>query len=129
MASRDGGEGLVPAVGRFARRGARGAKQRLVPILGGNDRTRVIVVLACVLALSSADTATVGAAATELVHALKITNTDIGLLVSVTAVVGAVLALPFGVLADRVRRTWLLGGAVTLWGAAMVWSARWRRAD
>jgi len=27
------------------------------------------------------------------------------------------------VLADRVRRTWTLGGAILLWGAAMAWSA------
>ena len=83
----------------------------------------MIVVLACVLALSSADTATVGAAATELRQSLHITTFDIGLLVSVTALVGAVFALPFGALADRMRRTWLLGGAISLWGVAMIWSA------
>jgi MFS family permease len=114
---------FIPWVGRAARRGARSARDRLVPVLGGRDRTRVIVVLACVLALSSADTATVGAAATELRGALHITTTDIGLLVAVTSVVGAVFSLPFGVLADRLRRTWLLGASVGLWGIAMVWSA------
>lgn len=123
VATRGGGEGVVPAVGRAARRGARSVKQRLIPVLGGRTRTRVIVVLACVLALSSADTATVGAAATELVTHLKINLFDIGLLVAVTAVVGAVLSPPFGILADRTRRTWLLGGSITLWGVAMVWSA------
>ncbi|HET9061241.1 MAG TPA: MFS transporter [Acidimicrobiales bacterium] len=97
--------------------------RRLAPVLGGLHRARVIGVLAAVLALSSADTATVGSAATELRNSLHITNTDIGLLVAVTSVVGAVFSLPFGVLADRVRRTWLLGGAVATWGAAMVWSA------
>jgi len=34
-----------------------------------------------------------------------------------------VATLPFGVLADRVKRTWTLGGAILLWGAAMAWSA------
>lgn len=110
-------------VGRAVRRGGKAAYGMLVPFLGGRTRTRVIVVLACVLALSSADTATVGAAATELRHSLHITNFDIGLLVAVTAVVGAIFSLPFGALADRVRRTWLLGAAVALWGVAMVWSA------
>lgn|GEM_PF-255897 len=122
MASR-GAPGLIPAVGRAARRGARRASRKLVPVLGGRTRTRVIVVLACVLALSSADTATVGAAAIELRAALHITTTDIGLLVTVTAVVGAVFALPFGVLADRLRRTWVLGAAIVLWAFAMIWSA------
>ncbi|MGH9099531.1 MAG: MFS transporter, partial [Acidimicrobiales bacterium] len=122
MASHEG-PGLIPAVGRAARRGARSAKLKLIPVLGGRTRTRVIVVLACVLALSSADTATVGAAATELRSALKISTFDIGLLVSVTAIVGAVFSLPFGALADKLRRTWLLGTAIVLWGVAMVWSA------
>jgi MFS family permease len=117
------GPGLIPAVGRAARRGARSAKHRLIPVLGGRARTRVIVVLACVLALSSADTATVGAAATELRSALKISTFDVGLLVSVTAVVGAVFSLPFGALADKLRRTWLLGSSIVLWGITMVWSA------
>ena len=106
-----------------ARRGASAAGRRLVVVLGGPRRTRVIVVLACVLALSSADTATVGASAIQLRRGLGIDNTDIGLLVAVTAVVGAVFSLPFGALADRMRRTFLLGVAVLTWAAAMVWSA------
>jgi MFS family permease len=81
------------------------------------------LVLGSVLALSSADAATVGAAAIQLRHALHIGNTDIGLLVAVTAAVGAVFSVPFGMLADRARRTWLLGGAIVVWGAAMIWGA------
>jgi MFS family permease len=76
-----------------------------------------------VLALASADTATVGAAAAPLRRALGISNTDIGLLVTVTALVGALFSLPFGMLADRARRTWILGFALLTWGAAMLWSA------
>ncbi|MGH9083513.1 MAG: MFS transporter [Acidimicrobiales bacterium] len=123
MAKREGRRRLIAPVGRAARRWPRSVQRRLVPVLGGATRARVIVVLACVLGLSSADTATVGAASIQLRHALHISNTDIGLLVAVTAVVGAVFALPFGVLADRVRRTALLGGAAGLWGIAMIWSA------
>jgi MFS family permease len=114
---------VIARIGGASQRGARSAYRRLVPVLGGRERTRVIIVLASVLALSSADTATVGAAATELRTSLHITNVDIGLLVAVTSIVGAVFSLPFGVLADRARRTWLLGAAVGLWGIAMVWSA------
>jgi predicted MFS family arabinose efflux permease len=83
----------------------------------------VILVLASVLGLSGADVATVGASASELRSGLHITNTDIGLLVSVSSLVGAVATLPFGVLADRVTRTRILGGTIMLWGVAMLWSA------
>ena len=99
------------------------ALDALVRVLGGARRTRVILLLACVLALSGADTATVGASATELRHSLHINNTDIGLLVSVTLLVGAAATLPFGILADRVRRTWTLAAAIVFWGLAMIWSA------
>ena len=56
-------------------------------------------------------------------HGLHISNTDIGLLVTVTSLVAAVATLPFGVLADRAKRTRMLGGAVLFWAAAMIWSA------
>jgi MFS family permease len=81
------------------------------------------LVLGSVLGLASADAATVGAAAIQLHRALHIGNTDIGLLVAVTSLVGAVFSVPFGMLADRVRRTWLLGGAIVIWGVAMIWGA------
>jgi len=81
------------------------------------------VLLAAVLALSSADASTVGASATQLRQALHIGNTDVGLLVAVTSLVAAVASVPFGVLADRVHRTWTLGIAILLWGVAMIWSA------
>jgi MFS family permease len=109
----------VAAVGTLTRAG----KGALENALGGAERTRVIVLLASVLALSSADASTVGASATPLRHALGINNTDIGLLVSVTSLVAAIASLPFGVLADRVRRTSTLGVAIVIWGAAMIWSA------
>jgi len=83
----------------------------------------VILLLAAVLALASADTATVGASAIQLRHDLGINNTDVGLLVTVTSLIAAAASLPFGVLADRVTRTRVLGGTIVLWGAAMIWSA------
>jgi MFS family permease len=112
-----GGAGAL--VGKLGRATSRSVTARL----GGAERTRVVVLLASVLALSSADASTVGAAAGPLRDALHISNTDIGLLVTVTSLVAALASLPFGVLADRVRRTWVLGGAIVLWGAAMIWSA------
>jgi len=111
--------GVAAAAGRLGRAGGRA----LTTALGGRERTRVILLLAAVLALASADTATVGASAIQLRHDLGINNTDVGLLVTVTSLVAAAASLPFGVLADRVTRTRVLGGAIVLWGAAMIWSA------
>jgi sugar phosphate permease len=120
--SRGNGYGFTTPPGRFDRL-ARAVGRRLENRLGGRLRTRVIVLLAAVLALSSADSATVGASATELRQALHISNTDIGLLVAVTSLVGAAASLPFGVLADRVKRTRTLAIAISVWGVAMIWSA------
>jgi len=108
---------------RVVRRGGHAASRRLVVASGGPARTRIVLILGAVMALSSADASTVGAAAVQLRHALGIGNTDIGLLVAVTAAVGAVFSLPFGMLADRARRTWILGVAIVVWGAAMIWGA------
>jgi MFS family permease len=91
--------------------------------VGGAERLRVVLVLACVLGLSGADVATVGASATELRGALHIGNTQIGLLIAVSSLIGALASVPFGILADRTKRTPILGGAVVLWAVAMVWSA------
>ncbi|HEX3824036.1 MAG TPA: MFS transporter [Mycobacteriales bacterium] len=110
-------------VRRLAGRGARAIASRIEDALGGPARSRVVLVLGAVLALSSADTATVGASATVLRHALHIDNADIGLLVAVNAVVAAIASIPFGVLADRLRRTTTLGLSIVLWGGCMVWSA------
>src|SRR5438067_3294407 len=111
--------GIASVAGAVAGAGA----DRLTVALGGRERTRVIVVLACVLGLSAADVSTVGASATELRHGLHISNTDIGLLVATTSLIGAVASLPFGVLADRVRRTTTLSLTIVLWAVAMLWSA------
>jgi len=125
----DGDPGEDPTYGRAPRirRGAQTAAQAtmrgLDTVLGGPARTKVVVLLACVLALNSADTATVGASATELRQALHIGNADIGLLVAVTAVVGALFSVPFGVLVDRTNRIRLLTVTIVLWGLAMVASA------
>ena len=111
------------AAARFVGRAAGAGQRALTEKLGGAERARVIVLLASVLALSSADASTVGASATQLRSALHISNTDIGLLESVTSIVAALASIPFGALADRVRRTWTLAAAIVLWGVAMIWSA------
>lgn len=98
-------------------------RRKLEEVLGGAERSRIILVLAAILALSSADTSTVGAAATELRHGLHIGNAEVGLLVSVSAAVGAVASVPFGILVDRFRRVTMLWIIIVLWGLAMVGSA------
>ncbi len=108
---------------RAARRVASYGKRRLTVRLGGPERTTVVVVLAAVLAMASADTATVGASASNLRADLHISNADVGLLVAVTSLVGALGAVPYGLLADRVKRTWTLTLSVTFWGVAMIGSA------
>jgi MFS family permease len=114
---------LPPRKRGLGARAAGAVWRKIEKVLGGPARTRVVVVFGGVLALSSADTATVGASATPLRNSLHITNSDIGLLVGVTCVVAAVASLPFGVIADRFNRTRVLGGSIVLWGVCMVWSA------
>jgi predicted MFS family arabinose efflux permease len=88
--------------------------------VGGPARRRVIVLFACVLGLESADLGTVGAVATELEKSFHIQHAQLGLLASVSLLVGAVVTIPFGVLADRTARVRLLVGAIALWSAAMI---------
>jgi MFS family permease len=96
---------------------------RLTHSMGGRARRRVILVLAAVLGLSTADSATVGASATELRHALHVSNAEIGVLIAITSAIGAVATVPLGALVDRVTRVRLLGTAVALWAGAMAASA------
>src|SRR5438270_759289 len=69
--------------------------------LFGDKRARVVVLFACVLALESADLATVGAAAPELEGAFHISNTQLGLLAAISTMVGAIVTVPIGALTDR----------------------------
>lgn len=92
----------------------------LEAVAGGHARLKIIVLLACVLALDSADKATVGAVAMQLKHALHIDNVQVGLLVTVSTAVGALVTLPFGILADRINRCRVLVAAMVVWSLAML---------
>jgi MFS family permease len=81
------------------------------------------VLFGAVLALNGADTATVGAVAPQLEQALHIGNTKIGLLVSVSLLVGAVFTIPVGLLVDRYKRMPILAGSIVLWSVASLLSA------
>jgi len=105
---------------RWVSRAIRGEVVRRV---GGPARARVIVLFACVLALNGADSATVGAVAPQLESSLHINNADIGLLSSVSLLVGAIFTIPVGMLVDRTRRMPLLCLTIVLWSAATLFSA------
>jgi MFS family permease len=95
----------------------------IVELVGGPARARVIVLFGAVLALSSADAATVGAIAPQLEHALHIGNAKIGLLSSVALLTGAVFVVPVGLMVDRVKRIPLLSVSIVLWSVASLTSA------
>lgn len=94
--------------------------RRLLAMVGGPARLQVIGILASVLALDAADKGVIGAVGPELISSLTLTNTELGALTAVSSGIGAVAALPVGVLADRVNRTRLLAFSVVAWSLAMV---------
>jgi predicted MFS family arabinose efflux permease len=81
-------------------------------------RRAAVVALASLLALDAADRTALGALAPALKSEFGIGNTQIGLLASVFAVVGALATLPIGILTDRARRITIIVVSVLLWCAA-----------
>ena len=114
---------LLGSLGRLLDALGRTLRGQYVTWVGGPARARVIALFGAVLALSSADAATVGAIAPQLEHALKIGNTKIGLLSTVALLTGAVFVLPVGLLVDRTKRVPLLAFSIVLWSIASVVSA------
>lgn len=92
-------------------------------VVGGPARRRVILLFGSILGLQAADTGAVGALAAPLERAFHIGNTDIGLLVTVTTLIGCVATLPFGTVSDRYSRTRLLQVVVALWAVATLVSS------
>ena len=116
-------ERIVLGVMRGVRWLGRLLRGQVVHLVGGPARARVIVLFACVLALSSAQIATVGAVAPQLERSLHIGNTEIGLLNSVALLIGAVAVIPVGLLVDRARRIPLLAASIVLWSVATLLGA------
>jgi MFS family permease len=83
----------------------------------------VVTLFGAVLALNGADSATVGAVAPQLESALHIGNAKIGLLASVSLLVGALFTIPVGLLVDRFKRMPLLAVSIVLWSIASLLSA------
>ncbi len=113
---------VVTVLGALGWVGAR-LRGRVVKIVGGPARARVIALFGGVLALSSAQIATVGAVAPQLEQALHIGNTKIGLLNSVALLVGAVAVIPVGLLVDRFARIPMLALSMLLWSATTLLGA------
>src|SRR5438067_506752 len=111
------------AAARAARWTGRHIRGQVVKRVGGAARARVIVMFAAVLALNGADTATVGAVAPQLEHALHIGDTKIGLLSAVSLLIGAVFTIPVGLFVDRTKRMPLLAISIILWSVATLFSA------
>jgi MFS family permease len=108
-------ERIVLALMRGGRWLGRVLRGQVVEFVGGPARARVITLFAGVLALSSAQIATVGAVAPQLEHSLHIGNTKIGLLNSVALLIGAVAVIPVGLLVDRIHRIPILAASILLW--------------
>ncbi len=88
-----------------------------------DDQRRLVAILAAVLALQTADIASVGAVAVQLERDLGISDTQLGLLVTATALVGALATVPAGALADRRPRVPILAAITLLWALALFASA------
>lgn len=67
---------------------------RAVEWAGGPARLEVVLLLAAILGLDSAEKSAVAAVAGDLKHVFGLNNTDIGLLVAATSLVGALFTLP-----------------------------------
>src|SRR5262249_20118743 len=107
----------------IARSVARAIRGEIVMRVGGPARARVVTLFAIVLALNGADASTVGAIAPQLESGLHINNADLGLLSSVSLLVGAIVTIPVGLLVDRTKRMPILAVSIVLWSVASLFSA------
>jgi MFS family permease len=114
---------LAALLGGLARSLGRAIRGEVVRRTGGPARARVITLFAIVLALNGADASTVGAIAPQLESGLHIDNTDLGLLSSVSLLVGAIATIPVGLLVDRTKRMPMLALSIVLWSLASLFSA------
>jgi MFS family permease len=111
---------IAIALGRALRWSGQRVQAKAVTAVGGPARARVIFLFGGVLALASADTSTIGAVAPQLESQLHIGNTAVGLLSSVTLLVGAVAVIPVGMMVDKINRMHMLSISIVLWSVAML---------
>jgi MFS family permease len=111
------------ATARAVGQASRIVRGQIVQHVGGPARARVIVLFGGVLALSTADSATIGAVEPQLASSLHISLAEVGLLSTVTLLVGAVCVIPVGMMVDRVKRMPLLAASIVLWSFTSLASA------
>jgi predicted MFS family arabinose efflux permease len=117
------------ALGRSSRwhrgqaRGILALTAKLSRAAAGPERLKPIVLLGLVVGLQSADAGTVGALVVPLKQSLHVNNTQVGLLVTVSTGVGALVTLLAGALADRAVRVRLLWRTLLVCSVAMALSA------
>jgi MFS family permease len=121
--SRSADSGAAQALAGIARNAALAVRGEVVKRTGGPARARVITLFAAVLALNGADASTIGAIAPQLQSGLHIGYAQLGLLSSVSLLVGAVFTIPVGLLVDRDKRMPLLAFSIVLWSLASLFSA------
>ncbi|HTU28536.1 MAG TPA: MFS transporter [Solirubrobacteraceae bacterium] len=114
---------VAAAIMRGLRWAGRRIQGRVEHVVGGPARTRVVTLFAGVLALSSAQIATVGSVAPQLQSSLHLDNYKIGLLNSVTLIVAAVAVIPIGLVVDRLKRIPMLSISIVLWSVATILGA------
>lgn len=102
----------------WAHEQGRHGRRKAEKAVGGPARAKVIVLLASVLGLDAADKGATSALAAQLEAAFHISNVELGLLIAVSSLVGAVATLPMGIVADRARRVRVLAILVLVWAVA-----------
>ncbi len=126
MAEGSVGRSIARGIAHASRWTGRQIRGEVVRRVGGAARARVVVIFGLVLALNGADTASIGAMAPQLQHAFPgttIGTTQIGLLLSVSLLVGAAATIPVGLLVDRIKRVPMLSLSIVLWSIATLMSA------
>lgn len=80
---------------------------------------RPLLALGLVLAIEQGERQSLSVALPGIKEAFAVSDTLLGALPLAMAGVGLLAVVPFGILADRVRRTWLIAGAMLLWTVCM----------
>lgn len=81
-----------------------------------------VVALALTVALESGERQSLAQAVDGIQAEFHVSDNAIGALAAAMAVVGMLGSIPIGLLADRLKRTRLLGGAMGIWTGGMVLS-------